>query len=200
MNKAPFNKDYFDRVTRQKGYSKNPLVNLIRRMLYNIQPLFRALMIKIFFHPQNLLEIGCGTGRFVYWGRRLGIDAWGMDINPYALSQAHPEIRKYLRKADATKKISFKDNSFNLVVSISFFEHITEPELDLVLKECQRVSKKLILHKIFTKTIFQPPVDDPTHVTVKTPGWWHRFFKKLKIKKSLNFFPKWEPGLFLLEK
>jgi len=200
MNKAPFNKDYFERVTRQKGYSKNPLVNLSRQILYNTQPLFRALMIKIFFQPKNLLEIGCGTGRFVYWIRQLGIDAWGIDISPDALPGANPKIRKYLKKGDATKKISFKDNSFDLVVSISLLEHISEPKLASVLKESQRVSRKFVLYKIFTETLFQPSVDDPTHVTVKTPGWWHRFFKKLKIKESSKLFPKWEPGLFLLEK
>jgi len=200
MNKTPFNKDYFKRVTCQKGYSKNPMVNLARQILYTLQPLIRALMIKICFQPRNLLEVGCGTGRFVYWGRRLGIDAWGIDISPYALSQANPEIRKYLKKADATRKIPFKDNSFDLVVSINLLEHILEPKLASVLKEYQRVSKKFLLHKIFTKTRLQPPVDDPTHVTVKTPSWWHRLFRKFKTKESSKFLPKWEPGLFLLEK
>lgn len=200
MNKNPFNKDYFERVTCQKGYSKNPLINLVRQILYNIQPLFRALMIKIFFYPKNLLEVGCGTGRFVYWAQKLGIKAWGIDISSYALSQANPAIRKYLKKGDATKKIPFEDGSFDLVVSISFLEHIPESELSSILKEYQQVSKKLVLHKIFTKTKLQSPVDDPTHVTVRTPFWWHRFFKKLKIKESSKFLPKWESGLFLLEK
>jgi len=200
MNKSFLNKDYFERVTRQKGYSKNPLINLARRIVYNLQPFFRALMIKIFFRPKNFLEVGCGTGRFVYWARRLGIEAWGVDISSYALSQTNSEIKEYLKKGDATKKIPFRDNSFELVVSISLLEHIPESKLALVFGECQRVSKKLILHKIFTKTRFQPPVDDPTHITVKSLTWWHRFFRKLKIKESSKFLPKWEPGLFLLEK
>lgn len=200
MNKTSYDKDYFKRVTCQKGYSRNPLVNLTRQIFYLIQPFFRALMIKIFFHPKNFLEVGCGTGRLVYWARKLGIDAWGIDISPYVLSQARPEILKYLKKEDASKNIPFKDNSFDLVLSISLLEHIPEPKLTSVFRECQRVSKKIVLHKIFTKTIFQPPVDDPTHITIRPPGWWHRFFKELKIKESSKFFLKWEPGLFLLEK
>lgn len=200
MNKASFNKDYFERVTCQKGYSKNPLINLARQITYSIQPFFRALTIKIFFRPKNLLEVGCGTGRFVYWARKFGIDAWGMDISSHALSQANPIIKEYLKKADTTKKIPFRDGSFDLVVSISLLEHIPESKLTLVLKECQRVSKEFTLHKIFTETLFQPSVDDPTHTTVNPPVWWHQFFKKLKIKESSKFFPKWEPGSFLLEK
>lgn len=200
MKKIPFNKDYFGRVTRQRGYSKNPLINSARQLVYEVQPLFRASMIKIFFRPKNLLEVGCGTGRFVYWARWLGIDAQGIDISPYALLQVNPAIKKYLKRADATKKIPFKDSSFDLTISISFLEHISKPKLALVIKECQRVSKKFILHKIFTETRFQPPVDDPTHITVKSLAWWHHFFKKIKIKESSKLFLKWEPGLFLLEK
>ncbi len=165
-----------------------------------MQPFFRALIIKVFFHPENLLEVGCGAGRFVYWTRRLGIDTWGIDISPYALSQANPEVKKYLKLVDATEKIPFKNDSFDLIVSIGLLEHILESELVLVLKECQRVSKKFVLHKIFTKTLFQPPVDDPTHITVKTASWWHHLFKGFKIKEGSKFFLKWEPGLFLLEK
>lgn len=200
MNKIPYNKDYFERVACQKGFSKNPLINLSRRLIYEAQPIFRTLMIKIFFHPKNLLDVGCGTGRFVYWARRLGIDAWGVDISSHALSQANPEVKKYLKLADATERIPFKNDSFGLIVSISLLEHVPETKLAFILRECQRVSKKFVLHKIFIETLFQPPVDDPTHITVKTANWWHHLFKGLKIKESSKFFLKWEPGLFLLEK
>lgn len=200
MNKIPYNKDYFERVTCQRGFSRNPFVNLVRNLLYKAQPFFRALIIKVFFHPENLLDIGCGTGRFVYWTRKLRIDAWGIDISPDALSLANPGIRKYLKKADISRKIPFNNNSFDLVVSFSLLEHIPQSILPSSLKECLRVSKKFTLHKIFTKTLFQPSVDDPTHITVKPEIWWHEFFKRLKIKEGSKFFLKWEPGLFLLEK
>jgi len=200
MDKNPYNKNYFEYITCQKGYSKNPLLRLSRQLIFSIQPLFRALMVKIFLRPENLLDVGCGTGRFVYWARKLGIDAWGVDVSYYALSLSSPEIGKWLKKADASKKLPFEDDSFDLVISTSLLEHLSEHALVSTIREGQRVSKKFVLHKIFTDSLFQPRVDDPTHITVKSPTWWHEFFKKIQIEEGSKNFPRWEPGLFLLEK
>ena len=47
---------------------------------------------------KKVLEIGCAKGFVVEDLRELGIDAYGLDVSEYAISQASEKIRPYLRE------------------------------------------------------------------------------------------------------
>jgi ubiquinone/menaquinone biosynthesis C-methylase UbiE len=81
----------------------------------------------------RVLEVGCGRGHLT---RRLadqGIDATGIDANPFAAEMAGTD-RVLTMRAEA---LDFEDSSFDQVISIHALEHI--PELDGALAEMARV-------------------------------------------------------------
>lgn len=64
----------------------------------------------------------------------------GIDISEYAISQALPEVRDSLLVANA-KDLPFKDDSFDLVVSINTVHNLELEECKLAIKEISRVGK-----------------------------------------------------------
>lgn len=71
--------------------------------------------------PATYLDIGCGTGAMVKMARRLGVDAWGVDILP------HDE--PYLLQQDLSRFCDL-GRTFDLVSSIEVAEHIAPEYMD----------------------------------------------------------------------
>jgi len=110
---------------------------------------YRALIIKIFLKPKNCLDVGCGTGKLVKWLRFLGVDAFGIEISKNALELADKKVKPFLKLGDIIK-IPYPDNYFDLVVSFDVLEHLERSKIKKAILETVRVSKKFILHKIYT--------------------------------------------------
>ena len=88
-------------------------------------------------HP--VLDIGCGFGEFsgVFFDGTVEV---GIDINKKDLVRAGRKKKyKELIYADA-KRLPFRDNSFNTIVSNSTLEHIDQA--DRVIKEVHRLLRK----------------------------------------------------------
>lgn len=117
--------------------------------------------------PISVLDVGCGHGFLVKHLRSLGIDARGCDFVPHAGS----EIPEHFTLCDA-KSIPFEPDTFDLVVSFDFFEHIPEEDIDEVYAEMLRVGKKVlaVISDKPDKLMEGETVD--THLTVKPKSWW----------------------------
>ena len=100
---------------------------------------------------QSLLEIGCGTGHNLEFFIGLGLDVTGVDRSqPMLQIAAHklgPSVKLYPEQAN---KLSFDDNSFDIVTLINVLEFLTDPTE--ALKEAARVSRKEIYVGILNKT------------------------------------------------
>lgn len=92
--------------------------------------------------PKNsftkVLEIGCFDGMVSAELQKIGKKATGIDIREWIDKRAL-DLGVQFHKMDASK-MSFEDNSFDLVFSYDAFEHVAHP--DIVLAEIQRVLKK----------------------------------------------------------
>lgn len=87
----------------------------------------------------KLLDVGCGDGGFaVVLKREFNLEAHGIDISS-ALKDALKKGIK-AKKHDVTKKFPYKNNFFDLVVSIEVIEHIYDT--DFFLSEINRILKK----------------------------------------------------------
>src|SRR5262245_4412292 len=85
--------------------------------------------------PQStILDFGCGDGETVYQFRKLGFNAFGVDIKIR-------EENDFLRVIPTTKnyRIPFGDQTFDFVYSDQVFEHVQDH--DLALFEIWRVLK-----------------------------------------------------------
>ena len=98
-------------------------------------------------HKSKLLDIGCGKAFLLYEIKKLipNISIKGIDISKYGISRAPKLIKKDLSYYDARKNLKFKNNEFDLAISLGCFHNFKINELFISLKEMDRVAKKNFL-------------------------------------------------------
>lgn len=114
---------------------------------------------------KDVLEIGCGTGLVsAYLATECGFQVYGTDFDPHEIELAK-ELNEesgdlHYQNEDAAN-LSFKDNSFDLVISQNVFHHI--PNWPGAVAEINRVLRPggyLIWHDLvipgWVKKIFAP--------------------------------------------
>ena len=91
----------------------------------------------------KVLDIGCGKGFLLYDFTQAapGVEVRGLDISSYAIENAHPGVRSRLQVGHANT-LPFADKSFDLVISITTLHNLYCYDLDLALREIERVGKK----------------------------------------------------------
>lgn len=96
----------------------------------------------------RVLDLGCGTGRNSNYLAERGNLVFGLDLAANALKLASEraekaglsEQTKYLRQSIGDK-LSFEDNSFDLILDITASNSIKSSEREVYLKESSRVLK-----------------------------------------------------------
>ena len=99
-----------------------------------------------FFKLKNgskILDIGCGKGFMLFDFMKLNPNfvLEGIDISDYAITNAVPEVKKFLKIGDA-KSLPYDDNSFDLVNSINTTHNLEINQCKKALSEMERVSRK----------------------------------------------------------
>lgn len=91
----------------------------------------------------RVLDVGCGKGFLL---RELGvllpgIELAGLDISSYALENSHPDVTSFLVEGSATA-LPWKDLHFDLVISINTLHNLPNYDLEVALRELQRVGAR----------------------------------------------------------
>ena len=91
----------------------------------------------------KILDIGCGKGFMLFDFMKLNPNfvLEGIDISDYAITNAIPEVKKFLKVGDA-KSLPYEDNSFDLVISINTTHNLEINQCKKALSEMERVSRK----------------------------------------------------------
>ena len=115
------------------------------------------------FHPSTVLDAGCAMGFLVEGLRKRGVEAWGVDISDYAISQAHESIRDYCRVGSLTEPLGQR---YDLIACIEVIEHIPPAEADTVIANLCAATDRLLLSTT--------PQDygEATHLNVQPPEVW----------------------------
>ncbi len=94
----------------------------------------------------KVLDVGCGKGfqLFELTQALPGLEIRGIDISSYAIENAHPEV-KHLVDHGTAANLPYADQSFDLVFSITTLHNLHNRDLDLALREMQRVGKQRYL-------------------------------------------------------
>lgn len=137
---------------------------------------------KFYFQPGAVLDFGCGTGFFI---KRLSqhFAVAGYDISGYALASAQLLVPDaiYYRSID-----EIPSNTFSGITSLHVLEHLTDNELDNVIKAWKRAlhSDGRILcvvpdvngkgHKIKGNNWFA--YRDESHINLKAREEWKQMF------------------------
>ncbi|MFN3705667.1 MAG: class I SAM-dependent methyltransferase [Thermoflexales bacterium] len=75
--------------------------------------------------PRTVLDAECAMGFLVEALRERGVEAWGVDISPYAISQVHPSIREFCRVGSIAEPF---ERRYDLIVCIEVLEHMPAEE------------------------------------------------------------------------
>lgn len=86
---------------------------------------------------KKLLEPGCGRGEHLRIFKELGMDVYGTDISPES-KKISSDLNISICDLDL-ENLPYAENTFDVVYSKSFLEHLTEPTI--FLKEAYRVLK-----------------------------------------------------------
>ena len=127
--------------------------------------------IKEHYHPQTVLDAGCAMGLLVEALRDLGVEAYGVDLSEYAISQVREDIRPYCAAGSLADPLpDCLPRRYDLVVSMEVLEHIPEEE-----------GKKAVanLCAVTDRVLFCSSPDDteePTHVNLHEPSYWCGLF------------------------
>lgn len=148
---------------------------------------------RIGFEPTSgtrMLDFGCGGGERVDEFRRLGYEAFGCDVllPPRAVGALqHSIAQRIIRPIQVTPyRIPFDDRSFDLVFSVTVFEHVQN--YDEALAEIRRVLRPggLAVH------VFPPPWKFlETHVFVPYASviqarWWLYLWALLGVRNRFQ--------------
>ncbi|PWU09363.1 MAG: SAM-dependent methyltransferase [Verrucomicrobia bacterium] len=90
----------------------------------------------------RVLDIGCGKG-FLLHDLLLavpGLAIMGVDVSSYAIENALSEVKNFLKVGNAVS-LTYPDDYFDLVISINTLHNMRLPDLEIALKEIERVGK-----------------------------------------------------------
>ncbi len=110
------------------------------------------------------------------WDR--GIEAHGVDLSPYAISQVRPDMRPYCRVGSLTEPI---EGRYDLVTCIEVLEHMPHEEASIAIDGLTGVTDTILFSS--------SPVDfnEPTHFNVQPPIAWLKMFADHGFWPDLGF-------------
>ena len=98
-------------------------------------------MLRAFLAPrpgEQVVDLGCGSGRALLWNRDLGAATTGIDIAPFFSHEARAQVDLLLGDL---RKLPFSDATFDKAWSLDVLEHLSPEALDGMLREAARVLK-----------------------------------------------------------
>lgn len=128
--------------------------------------------------PRKVLDAGCAIGLLVEELRSRDIEAFGVDISEYAISQVHESIRPFCWTGSLTDPLPER---YDLVVTIEVLEHMPKADAEKALYNiCQCTDDVL-----FSSSPFD--YKEVTHFNVQPPEVWAELFARQGFFRDVDF-------------
>ncbi len=127
----------------------------------------RALALAEVVPRARILDVGCGTGRWLRRYLSLGLDATGVDATPQMLRVARTRGTISPLAAGEANHLPFRDEEFDVVSDVTVIQHIPTAQQPQALLEMTRVLKpggRLILFELIR--------GDDSHIFPRSPQGW----------------------------
>lgn len=142
--------------------------------------LFDLFAAKIASHiePTTVLDAGCAFGLLVESLRARGMEADGIDISEYALTQAADSIKPFLRQGSIAAPLHRR---YDLIVCIEVVEHMPQGEAELAIANFCEHSDDILFSS--------SPHDftEATHINVHPVDYWAALFATHGFYRDLDF-------------
>ena len=128
--------------------------------------------------PTRVLDAGCAMGFLVETLRDRGVDAYGIDVSPYAIGKVYEPIQPFCRCASITQEL---EEAFDLIVSIEVLEHMPADEAQTAIENLCRHTRDILFSS--------SPMDykEATHVNVHQPDYWVEQFGRQGFFRDVDF-------------
>lgn len=139
----------------------------------------------------SVLEMGCAKGFVLVEFLKQNMNVAGIDLSEYAVQNAVPEVKPFLRAGSATK-LPWPDKSFDLVYCKETLPHLTETQIREAVAEAQRVAKGDNIFfeiQVGNDEEAQRLINawDETHQTVRSADWWRSFLREAGFRGQAFF-------------
>ena len=128
--------------------------------------------------PTSVLDAGCAIGLLVEALRARKIEAWGIDISPYAIGQVTESVKPYCRVHSVTEPFGQR---FDLIVCIEVLEHLPKAE-------SEKAVTNLCAHT--DDILFSSSPEDyaeATHFNVQPLEYWAEHFARHGFYRDVDF-------------
>jgi 2-polyprenyl-3-methyl-5-hydroxy-6-metoxy-1,4-benzoquinol methylase len=127
--------------------------------------------------PTSVLDAGCAMGFLVEALRERGVEAWGIDVSEYAISQVDDSVADYCRVASIAEPLPRR---YDLIVSIEVLEHIPSADTGAALASLCSATDRLLLSTT--------PDDyaEATHHNVQAPEDWAAALAQERFLRDLD--------------
>ncbi|MBI2906753.1 MAG: class I SAM-dependent methyltransferase [Chloroflexi bacterium] len=195
-----YDQDYFVGGTKS-AYEDYSLCSGVMRALADM-------VLEAYGPLRRVLDVGCAYGYLVACLRQRGVEAWGVDISPFAIGQAPREAVPYLCIGNLVA-LPFGDDSFDLVFSSECLEHVYEEEASAALSELARVSRGKVCALVGLTGEMEDK--DGGHVNLKGRRWWEELmatYPRLRVDEvrsaclnnhAKSVAMKWDNRFFCLK-
>jgi SAM-dependent methyltransferase len=127
--------------------------------------------------PQTVLDVGCAIGLLVEALRVRGVEAYGVDVSEYAISQVHESVRAFCTVAGATEPFG---RHYDLITCIEVLEHMRpEQAPEAIANLCRHAACVLFSSSPFDYA-------EVTHFNVQAPEYWAKLFAQQGFYRDVD--------------
>ena len=167
--------DLYDESYFTKRGGGAPYVGYPASVMLDASPWWEEIAAEIVerHRPRRALDVGCATGLVVRALEQRGVAASGIDVSAWAIEH---RVTPAAVRGSATD-LPWPDETFDLVVSQDFMEHVHPDDLPSVLAEQVRVMRPdAVMVHLIPFYPFDPPMQVDAHLCQATQDWWRRPF------------------------
>ncbi len=138
----------------------------------------------------NLLDFGCGTGRFLERLKKLGVNVFGAEISPAMLDLTKRNCKSklgHLVQIETDKGLPFRDDSFNVLWCCTVMQHVPDVLFDNLIGELHRILVPNALILLFENTHKHTErTSDSGHVVFREAYEYMTAFPGISVVDSIN--------------
>lgn len=128
--------------------------------------------------PRTVLDAGCAIGFLVQALRAEGVEAEGVDVSEWAISQAAESVSSHCRVGSITAEL---DKDYDLITCIEVLEHVPSVEAAAAVANLCRHTQMIL----FSST--PEHFDEVTHINVRPPEHWATLFAAHGFFRDVDF-------------
>jgi SAM-dependent methyltransferase len=136
--------------------------------------------------PTSVLDAGCAMGFLVEALRKRGVEAWGVDVSKYAISQVDESVSEYCQVASLADPLP---RSYDLIVCIEVLEHVPPAETSAVVANLCAATDRLLL------STTPDDYGEATHLHVQPPEAWSEALARegllREVERDASYVTPW---------